>query len=104
MLRKMEILKILTCVSVVALASATTAFADSGSSGPYDSKGNPNCTHGDRDCSANYPTSDVSGSAPNKNSPYDPTGNPNCSPGQTGCSANYPTGDQSKANPNKPSK
>jgi hypothetical protein len=98
----MEILKVLACLTVIALASAP-AFADSASSGPYDPNANPNCSPGQKGCSANYPTSDMTSSNPTKG-PYDPSGNPNCSPGQQGCTANYATTDHSGDNPNKASK
>jgi len=100
MLGKIDALKVLTCLSVMALA--TPAFAQSGA-GPYDPNANPNCSPGQKGCTANYATGDVSSNNPAKG-PYDPNGNPNCSPGQQGCSANYPTTDHSEDNPNKPSK
>jgi hypothetical protein len=99
MLPKMEIFKVLTCLTVIAMASATAAYADSGSTGPYDSKGNPNCSPGQQGCSANYATKDLSKSDPTKNAPYNPNINPNCSAGQLGCSANYATTDHSDDNP-----
>lgn len=95
----MEIVKVLTGLTVMAFLSASAAFADE-SNNSLLSPANPNCSPGVKGCTANYPTADVSKSNPT--SPYDPNGNPNCSPGQPGCSANYPTTDQSNANPNKP--
>jgi hypothetical protein len=100
MLGKIEILKVLTCLSVIALA--TPAFAQSGA-GPYDPNANPNCSPGQKGCTANYATSDTSSSNPTS-TPYSAPGSPNCSPGQPGCSANYPTTDHSGDNPNKPDK
>jgi len=94
----MEIVKMLTCLTVIAFASAGAAFADS-SDNSLMTPANPNCSPGVKGCTANYPTADVS-----KTNPYDPNANPNCSPGQQGCSANYPTTDHSEDNPNKPSK
>ena len=93
MLRNVEILKVLACLTVVTLAPATAAYADA--AGPYDPNNNPNCTHGERDCSANYPTTDLTKKPPSNNS------NPNCTSGQQGCTANYPTTDHSEDNPNK---
>jgi hypothetical protein len=100
MLPKVEIFKVLACLTVIAMTSVPVAYADSGSTGPYDSNANPNCTHGERDCSANYPTTDLSKTDPTKNSPpYNPNPDSTCSPGQLGCSVNYPTTDHSDGNP-----
>ena len=104
MLPKLDLFRALACLTVIALAPAASAYADSGSTGPYDSKASPNCSHGDRDCAANYPTTELTKNNPTAASPYDPNANPNCSPGQLGCSANYPTSDQSKVNPSQPGK
>ena len=89
----MKSLKILTLLSVLALAPATGAFA-------ADQPANPNCSPGEKGCSANYPTSDTTKANPAKNAASDQA-NPNCSPGEKGCSANYPTSNQSKTAPTK---
>jgi hypothetical protein len=88
-------LKVLGCVTIMALASTTAAFA-ADSQDPN----NPNCSPGVKGCTANYPTADVSKSNPLKNSAQDPS-NPNCSPGVKGCTANAPTSDVTKKNPTK---
>jgi hypothetical protein len=98
MISKIEILKVLTCLSVIALASAPAFAAD-----PSQDPNNPNCSPGVKGCTANYATGDMTSSNPTK-APYDAKGNPNCSPGQQGCSANYPTTDHSEDNPTKPDK
>ena len=92
----MQIVKVLSCVTVMALASATGAFAADASQDPN----NPNCSPGVKGCTANYPTADVSKDNPLKNSTLDPS-NPNCSPGVKGCSANAPTSDVTKKDPTK---
>jgi len=88
----MKSVRIMSCLVVMAFASASMASAQSK---------NPNCSPGEKGCSSNYPTSDVSKDNPTKNSNQD-TKNPNCSPGEKGCSANYPTSGVSKDNPEKP--
>jgi hypothetical protein len=88
----MKSLKLLTLLTVLALAPATGAFAAE--------PANTNCSPGEKGCTANYPTSDQTKVNPAKNSTTDQS-NPNCSPGEKGCSANYPTTDKSKANPTK---
>ena len=88
----MKSLKLLTVLSVLALAPAG-AFADDTMS-----PNNPNCSPGVQGCAKNYATTDHSDQNPTKNQ----TGmSPNCSPGQQGCSANYPTTDHSDQNPLK---
>jgi hypothetical protein len=91
----MKSLKMLTMLSVLALAPATGAFAADNLNTPA----NPNCSPGVPGCTANYPTSDVSKANPAKKAEM----SPNCSPGEKGCTANYPTGDTSKA-PAQPQK
>jgi hypothetical protein len=98
MLAKVDFLKILACVSVMALASAPAFAADN--SGPN----NPQCSPGTVGCAANYPTTDHSDDNPaKKNATMSNSAemSPNCSPGQEGCSANYPTTDHSDQNPLK---
>jgi hypothetical protein len=97
MVSKIEILKVLGCLSVMALASAPAFAAD-----PSQDPNNPNCSPGVKGCTANYATSDTTSSNPT--TPYSGSGNPNCSPGQQGCTANYATTDHSGDNPNKPPK
>jgi hypothetical protein len=99
MVPKMEILKLMACVTIIGMAAATAAYADSASTGPYDPNANPNCSPGQQGCSANYATKDLTKNDPTQNSPYNPNTNPNCSPGQLGCSANYATTDHSDDNP-----
>jgi hypothetical protein len=97
MIREIKILKVLTCLSVIALAS-TPAFAADPSQDPS----NPNCSPGVKGCTANYPTTDHSDQNPMKNAASNSAPmSPNCSPGQVGCSANYPTTDHSDDNPTK---
>ena len=88
----MKSLKLLTVLSVLALASATGAFAQSKSTGPN----NPSCTQGTPDCQ-NYVTTDHSDQYPTKTT-SDATMPPNCTQGQVGCE-NYPTTDHSDDNP-----
>jgi len=100
MLQKVDFLRVLATLSVMALASAP-AFAADNNTGP-NNPNNPNCSPGTLGCAANYPTTDHSDQNPTKTS----TGNsaamsPNCSPGQPGCAANYPTTDHSDDNPLK---
>jgi len=99
MLRQIDVLKVLACVSVMALASAP-AFAADNNSGP-NNPNNPNCSPGTVGCAANYPTTDHSDINPTKQSASGSQMSPNCSPGQPGCSANYPTTDHSDDNPLK---
>jgi hypothetical protein len=94
----MDIMKVLSCLSVMALAS-TTAFAADNQT--LNSPSNPNCSPGTLGCTANYPTTDHSDQNPIKASTANSPMNPNCSPGQAGCSANYPTTDHSDDNPLK---
>ena len=90
----MKSLKLLTVLSVLALAPVAGAFAgDDSSSGAN----NPNCSPGVKGCFANSATSDVSKDNPTKNAEI----SPNCSPGEKGCSANYPTSDVTKQAPSK---
>lgn len=95
----METLKVLTCLTVMALASATAAAAQS--SGPYDLNHTPNCTQADRNClpGANQPTSDISANNPIKNSPYDPNKSPNCTQADRNCIDSQPTSNVTKVNP-----
>jgi hypothetical protein len=93
-----QIVKILTCLTFMALASAPAFAAD-----PSQDPNNPNCSPGVKGCAANYATSDTTSSNPTS-APYSGSGNPNCSPGQQGCTANYATTDHSGDNPNKPPK
>jgi hypothetical protein len=83
----MQMVKMLTCLAVIAMASASASTALAADTNP-----NPNCTHGERDCSANYPTSDVTkqNAAPNAQQNAE-NPNPNCTHGEKDCSANYPT-------------
>jgi hypothetical protein len=97
MLRKIDFLKVLACMSVMALASAPAFAAD-----PSQDPNNPNCSPGVKGCTANQPTTDHSDANPTKTSTAGSAMSPNCSPGQQGCSANYPTTDHSEDNPNKP--
>lgn len=87
----MKSLKMLAFLSVLALAPATGAFADS-----INTPDNPNCSPGVKGCTANYPTSDVTKDKPAASKAEM---SPNCSPGEKGCTANYPTTDTSKKNP-----
>jgi hypothetical protein len=97
MAREIKILKILTCLSVIALASAPAFAAD-----PSQDPNNPNCSPGVKGCAANYATTDHSDQIPTKNATNNSAPmSPNCSPGQVGCSANYATTDHSDDNPNK---
>jgi hypothetical protein len=89
----MNSLKLLTCAAVAAFALTTSAFAADNLNSPS----NPNCSPGVKDCTANYPTSDLSKDNPAK--PAANAMNPNCSPGEKGCTANYPTTDVTKTNP-----
>jgi hypothetical protein len=96
MLRKVDFLKVLACLSVMALASAPAFAADPGPNNPA----NPNCSPGTVGCAANYPTTDHSDANPTKQSTAGQMA-PNCTPGQPGCAANYPTTDHSDDNPLK---
>ena len=89
----MHLTKLLACAGVALMISVSGAFAVEDSKNP-----NPNCSPGQKDCAANYPTSNLSKDNPTKaaNNP-----NPNCSPGEKDCSANYPTSSTSKTNPTK---
>jgi|SwirhisoilCB1_FD_contig_31_2237406_length_383_multi_3_in_0_out_0_1 hypothetical protein len=89
----MQVLKLLACASLIAFASTTGAFA-------ADDQKSPNCSPGEKGCSANYPTSDVSKTNPAANATKDQM-SPNCSPGEKGCSANYPTTNVTKTAPTK---
>ncbi len=89
----MNPLKLLTVLSVLALAPATGAFAQSNSTGPN----NPNCTQGVPGCQ-NYVTTDHSDQYPTKSETSEMA--PNCTQGQVGCQ-NYPTTDHSDDYPTK---
>lgn len=86
----MQVLKLLACASLIAFVSTTGAFA-------AEDQKSPNCSPGEKGCSANYPTSDVSKTNPAASKEM----SPNCSPGEKGCSANAPTSNVTKANPAK---
>ncbi len=98
MVRQIDVLKVLACVSVMALAGAPAFAADNQAPSNLNSPSNPNCSPGVPGCTANYPTTDHSDQNPTKKAEMAP----NCSPGQQGCTANYPTTDHSDQNPLKP--
>jgi hypothetical protein len=102
MLRRMEIVKLLTAFALIGLASASPSFALD----PKQDPNNPNCSPGVKGCTANYPTSDVTKNTSAKNSAYDQNNGPNCTPGlsQPGCILPYATTDHSKDNPLTPAK
>lgn len=91
----MNSLKLFTFLSLLALAPATGAFADS-----INTPDNPNCSPGVKGCTANFPTSDTSKDNPAAKQKADAS-NPNCTHGDRDCSANYPTGDAAKTGPQK---
>jgi hypothetical protein len=93
----MKSLKLLTFLSVLALAPATGAFAQSNSTL---SPNNPNCSPGVQGCTANYATTDHSDDVPKGNKAS--AMSPNCSPGQQGCTANQATTDHSDDVPQRP--
>ena len=97
----MKSLKLLTFVSVLALAPAIGAFAQSNSTM---SPNNPNCSPGVQGCTANYATTDHSDDVPGRpaTNPKSSAMSPNCSPGQQGCTANQATTDHSDDVPPRP--